>query len=617
MKRLVMFIALFVVADIACAEIIWRVDNSFRLIDYVGSGSKFKMTEGQTAFGFVTEKLAERDKHVLPPIASTELIRDSGSRRRFSSDYLFPQSQAVSARLSLPEDGDCTWEYQGEVKSVKCADEFRFNARTQFGSGDGVLTVRKKHDGMVESTVVVVWDRLILGLGDSYASGEGNPDIPTVVDKEGLDVLVRNSAQMFATGRWMNSTEFWVAKNAEWLDKQCHRSMLSQHVLAGLRISTYNKHETITMMPLACSGAEVLDGILIPQKSPPGGGDQVLDSQLNVAVEHLCKGGVTSKVKKVYYRGYTGRKNRKAEKAILKKCKGELRVPDAILLSVGGNDVGFAPSIAWATLPADGRHFLGRRVVNITNKAIKPVCPKYTGRNVCIENAPVGKDRIKYWLPDYYDYLSEGLRESGLADGSNAVYLTAYPNPIYTEDGRTVCDKDRSADVVEQARSRIPGAFRPAAWELQIRKEELVVIDEGLIKPLYNQMRVSADKHGWVFVDGYIEDIRPHGICAGFFRRDSYVDGSGVERYVPLYPHVINGKWYPREPSTDWAYDTSRTRWFRNTNDSVLYQNDNTGSVMNGAFHPDFRVHALIADYLYGEVIGRWRDKPIRQSALR
>ena len=121
-------------------------------------------------------------------------------------------------------------------------------------------------------------------------------------------------------------------------------------------------------------------------------------------------------------------------------------------------------------------------------------------------------------------------------------------------------------------------------------------------------MRASASKHGWVFLDAHVRDIIPHGICAGFARKDRYLDSSGRSQYIPLYPHVRNGEWYPMNPSLERAYDVSRARWFRNTNDSVLFQNDNTDSVMNGAFHPDFRVHALMADHIYIAVISKWNE---------
>ncbi|MNY73357.1 hypothetical protein D3C86_2121330 [compost metagenome] len=46
----------------------------------------------------------------------------------------------------------------------------------------------------------------------------------------------------------------------------------------------------------------------------------------------------------------------------------------------------------------------------------------------------------------------------------------------------------------------------------------------------------------------------------------------------------------------------------------MLYQNDDTPSIMNGAFHPDFRVHATIADYIYESVSMAWRAKEGRDS---
>lgn len=67
------------------------------------------------------------------------------------------------------------------------------------------------------------------------------------------------------------------------------------------------------------------------------------------------------------------------------------------------------------------------------------------------------------------------------------------------------------------------------------------------------------------------------------------------------------GEWYPQKPTEEWAFDVSKQRWFRNTNDSLLFQTDDTSGSINGAFHPDFRMHAFIADVLAEEIRQKWK----------
>ncbi|EMH74111.1 hypothetical protein EHI8A_184120 [Entamoeba histolytica HM-1:IMSS-B] len=583
----------------AFAELEWKVLDPFRLIDYRGSPSRFEISNNQTALSFVTDRLSNKKTAELPPIHSTRLNIPR-------EEYIFPTHHKVSAKITVPPSGECTWSYQGFSKTLRCDKTIEFDAITQFSHGDATLRVHSLSDNYHEEILVMVTDRLVLGLGDSYASGEGNPDIPTIPSKSGLRYISNNMEYKFSAARWLQHPEIWVQKDAEWLDKQCHRSMLSQHVLAGLRLASFSKHETLTLLPLACSGAEILDGILIPQKRPPGGGDYVSDSQLNTAVKSLCRSGKSASKPFVFYRGFTGSSEMKKVKANIYICDGEIRRPDAILLSVGGNDVGFAPVLKWASTPKEGRNIFGTSALNITRKILRPVCPKYTGESVCYKNKPVAIDRIRDWLPKYYHYLAQNLSSAGLTRAGENIFLTAYPNPSFIEDGKRLCDLDRSADALQQANSKIPKLMKPEQWQTRIRSEELADINKALINPLFKTMKSTASKYGWTFIDSYLDTIVPHGICAGFARTDHIKNAKGESESVPLYPHLRNGKWYPSPPWEEWAYESKARRWFRNTNDSVMFQSDRAVADITGSFHPDYRVHALIADKIYSEVSKSW-----------
>ena len=81
-------------------------------------------------------------------------------------------------------------------------------------------------------------DRLIVSLGDSVGSGEGNPD------------TINHTAEGFP---------FY---EAVWADEKCHRTSLAGTAQAALRMERRDPHSTITFLHLACSGATIEEGLL-------------------------------------------------------------------------------------------------------------------------------------------------------------------------------------------------------------------------------------------------------------------------------------------------------------------------------------------------------------------
>ncbi|MEW8439620.1 MAG: hypothetical protein AB2689_15845 [Candidatus Thiodiazotropha taylori] len=587
-------------------QIVWEAINSFRLIDPDKYTKNFSISRDETVLNFLQKRMAHKDRKLLPPYDKTFWNPDVSSDQRLPDYYILPEKHSASAELMEAVEGECLWKYNNHAEKINCADVFLFDARTQFGGGSSNLSVKILSTGELIETKATIIDRLILGIGDSYASGEGNPDIPTLISKSGIEKLAKSFKNKKEPGRWMEKESSWVDTESQWLDRQCHRSFFSQHILAALKLASANPHETITIIPLACSGAEILDGVLIPQADPPGGGKSVNESQINFAVKHLCKPESLIKKDRAFYRGYTGDYYGRKKIQTMYRCDEELiRKPDAIFLSVGGNDVGFAPSIAYATLSKYSSNPIGQIAVHITHKYIEPICPKETGRDICKRNKPNAFERIRDWLPEYYQWLSEELHNTGLIKDPSNVYLTAYPNPVFIEDGETFCGKDRSTDLNEQARNKLPQSFIRHRWDLSITQDEMRDLYNGLIKPLYKEMKKSADKFNWTFIDSHIPHILTHGICSGYVRENPA---------TPNYPHIINGTWYPEDPSNIWAYDINRLRWFRNTNDSILFQTDHTKSDINGAYHPDFRAHATIADHLAKKVSENWKNLDLSSS---
>jgi lysophospholipase L1-like esterase len=89
-------------------------------------------------------------------------------------------------------------------------------------------------------------DQLIVSIGDSVASGEGNPDV---------------------RGR--------LGRPPKWLLAVCHRSLLSGHAQAALAIERDDLDTDVSFVPLGCSGATVHKGLLGEYLGQPKQVDQV------------------------------------------------------------------------------------------------------------------------------------------------------------------------------------------------------------------------------------------------------------------------------------------------------------------------------------------------------
>jgi lysophospholipase L1-like esterase len=109
------------------------------------------------------------------------------------------------------------------------------------------------HDGIIDGSLTPEQaaqrpeaDQLIVSIGDSVASGEGNPDV---------------------RGR--------LGRPPKWLLPVCHRSLLSGHSQAALAIERDDPDTDVSFVPLGCSGATVHKGLLGEYLGQPKQVDQV------------------------------------------------------------------------------------------------------------------------------------------------------------------------------------------------------------------------------------------------------------------------------------------------------------------------------------------------------
>jgi len=149
----------------------------------------------------------------------------------------------------------------------------------------GSATVHRILRGSVRNYVLV-------SMGDSYASGEGNPrNINSYLQQAGL---------------FTSFTPYWD-------DTSCARSTHSAPARAALALEKSSPHSSVTLVDVSCSGATVGSGILGPQTRAGQSASQV-EQVRAIAAGHRI---------------------------------------DAITLSVGGNDIGFGAILQACALQAD------------------------------------------------------------------------------------------------------------------------------------------------------------------------------------------------------------------------------------------------------------------------
>ena len=114
--------------------------------------------------------------------------------------------------------------------SASCQTDFVFPSEDPYPV---TLTVTTQNGGTnLAKGIIQVKNRVIVSMGDSLASGEGNPDVPRPSFND---------------------------SPARWDNQRCHRSLSSFHALTARQLEVDDPHSTVTFLPLACSGAATHD----------------------------------------------------------------------------------------------------------------------------------------------------------------------------------------------------------------------------------------------------------------------------------------------------------------------------------------------------------------------
>lgn len=519
-------------------------------------------------------------------------VSEPCTRDNVKESYLTPVDHPVVTRLTgpVPVGATCAWTFDDgdgpQTSTFDCAEPV--NLRVRYGRPTVATVDMSSSEGTQRVfTEIAVRDILIAGLGDSVASGEGNPDRPVALSDEGFcfrsylgtaaSQYYRPSRAGYKGGRACeapDSLAVWQRQSALWFNPACHRSLYSYQTRTAMALAVRYPHIAVTYLPLACTGATIADGLFGSQRardclpSKAGGG---------------CQGKVNGQLAELR-EALTAAKRRQPDRQL-----------DLVLLSIGANDIYFSGLVADVIVDTTTERALFRR----------------SGVLASVDDA---RSAMMRDLPQGFAKLREALKPLVNGDLARVVY-TAYANPTLTNGGAP-CPGGRAGFDIHPSFNAQPQ--RLAAVSNFVENEFLpqlrgLALCEGGI--LCRNPR--ADR--MTFVDGHQQSFASHGFCARagtdpeFDRQCFAANGESFD--ADIVTAASQPMTCGRSAGEYRAY-SPRARWIRDANDSYFAAmtypqglpasqqpsdiHDATWGVLSavygGAVHPTAEGHAAMAD---------------------
>ncbi|WP_051677433.1 hypothetical protein [Bradyrhizobium sp. URHD0069] len=518
-------------------------------------------------------------------------VNEPCTRDNVKESYLTPTDHPITVRLTgqIPVGATCAWSFddgEGPQQSAfDCAEPV--NLRARYGRPT-IATVEVSSGPEAPqrvSTEIMVRDIFIAGLGDSVASGEGNPDRPIALSDEGFCFryyLGTAAAQYYRPSRAgykggraceaPESLQVWQRQSALWFNSACHRSLYSYQTRTALAMAVQYPHIAVTYLPLACTGATIPDGLFGSQRArecPP------------TKSGASCKGTVNAQLAELR-EAVTAAKRRQPERNL-----------DLILLSIGANDINFSGLVADVIVDTPTERVLFRR----------------SGVMGSIDDSRAALTRE---LPQSFAKLREALK-SLVGDLQRVVYVS-YADPTLADGapcpgGRAGFDIHPSFNAQPQRLANVSGYVEN---EFLPQLKALALCQSGVLcrDPRADRM---------TFVDAHQAAFANHGFCARAssdpeFDRECFSPKG--ESFDPDIVTAANQPMLCGRSAGEYRAYLPRARWIRDANDSYFAAmsypqglpsssqpadiHDATWGILSavygGAVHPSAEGHAVMAD---------------------
>ncbi|MBV8755499.1 MAG: hypothetical protein JO328_21805 [Hyphomicrobiales bacterium] len=519
-------------------------------------------------------------------------LTETCTRDGVAENYLAPDDHRISAILAnAPPEATCAWSFDDGGRppqqiTLPCEEEVTL--RVRYGRPTHAQVDIARSDGASDraATDILVHDLLIAGLGDSIASGDGNPDRAIALTDDGFcfrRFLGGARSEYFRPGRAgyrgskacdgsFDASRDWGQHGARWLNAACHRSLYGYQMRTALALAIENAHDAVTFVPLACTGATIESGLLDRQRAResacgPGG---------------RCPTNVPAQLAQLHDILAQARRHRPD------------RSLDLVLLTIGANDIGFSELVADVIVKSETERALFRR----------------SGMIGAVEDA---EQALNARLPVSFARLRAALK--GMVGGNLAhVVFVSYGHPALQEGGNVCGGGLAGFDVhpsfaVDAARLQRVGDFVSSRFFPALRA--LATCEGNLCQDPATERMTFVDAHQLAFAD--------HGFCARADTDPPFDIACFSAAGESFHKDPVEGAERPLvcdRSVTEFRPYASRARWIRTADDSyftamtypeglpaALQPSDIhdatwglTSAVYGGALHPTAEGHAAMAD---------------------
>ncbi|SMX57298.1 putative Esterase, SGNH hydrolase-type [Bradyrhizobium sp. ORS 285] len=518
-------------------------------------------------------------------------VNEPCTRDNVKESYLTPIDHPITVRLTgpVPVGATCAWSFDDgdgpQTSTFDCAEPV--NLRVRYGRETVARVDVTSPEGTRQvSTGIQVRDVLIAGLGDSIASGEGNPDRPIALADEGFCFrsylggptaqYYRPSRAGFKGGRACEAPDTlqnWQKHSAVWLNAACHRSLYSYQTRTALALAVRYPHVAVTYLPLACTGATIADGLF---------GSQRARECLPGRSQTTCAGGVNGQLGELR-EALTAAQRRQPDRRL-----------DLVLLSIGANDINFSGLVADV----------------IVDTATERTLFKRSG---VIGSVDESRGELARDLPRGFAKLRDALKPL-VGDLSHVIY-TSYGNPALSGPG-TPCPGGPAGFEVHPSFNANPQRLANVAGFVE---NEFLPALRGLAQCTAGVLCRDPRTERMTFVDAHQPAFAQHGFCARSpqdppFDRECFA--ANGESFDANIVSAANEPLLCGRGASEYRPYLPRARWIRDANDSYFSAmtypqglpaamqpadiHDASWGVLSavygGAVHPTAEGHAAMAD---------------------
>jgi hypothetical protein len=373
-----------------------------------------------------------------------------------------PRPVSLTARTALgATKGEGT--FNSHVAGAAWIHEFHVPGPGSYNAT--VATLSAAGVGSPRGKPIVLRDILIVSIGDSAASGEGNPDMPGRpkgfdVDLGWLDLIPIVGAYTIASGlldalrnvvkkeltTLNRALSFKMEMDPEpvWLERRAHRSLLSGHAMAARIVERARPGTVVTFLPFGRSGASIKEGLVDAGR---GSDDHYIDNLPEI------------------------------EEVV--RAVGKRRI-EALLIYVGINDIGITKVLTDLT-QGDGLIWL----------PFAPFGDDGAKRAAALTHA---SRTINVDFPDAFKHLNDRIKERLSV---RHVYLCEYPSGLF--------DNETATPVAGC------GLFS-SDFDMDISNADARTLQQ-MADALNAGLRKAAQDNAWIFVSNISNRTRGKGYC--------------------------------------------------------------------------------------------------------